>query len=748
MSNLKYVSVAVFIVICALSNNLKAQVIEWKTFTSVGTINDIAVDDTQLWAASNGGVLQFSASIENISESTALTKFTNTEGLSGNDIVAVEIDKKNNSVWVALSNGDLNRYLSDENRWELIDDYKGQEIQDFVIFGDSIYVALDIGVSLYLIDKEEVKETYRNMGLSVDNSVIQVAANHIFIDGTDIWVSTDKGLAQSSLLLANLQAPASWQAFTRSDGLPNDFVNQLVVFENIPYAATRSGVVRYVNGIWEPAGLTGDVIELDLVSANSFFPTATLVAFRSDGVHWYEQVTNSWSLLGGQLSNVTTLSTAREGNVWIGRENVGLGKYKFDSGTWEFVPNNGPARSNFESLALDSKGRLWSASIGGGIQMLENDVWTNFSTQNGLPSNDFRTIVVDAQDKIWAGSWGGGLVSLEETGNDFTITRFDTANNILAGFIADPGFVLVPSIFTDRDNNLWILNRQAVNTRVVAVHTAENNFLYFSTTQGIRSQFLKTGIVDQAGRVWLGTEDRGVNVLVLNETLNDPSDDDYAQGLTAGGGELFSNNITSIAEDQDGTIWIGTDAGLNFWFAGTSGEEFDTPVNVVGVDGVDNKWIGTNNGITILRGHFDPLGDITTGNSQLVADKVSAFAFDFKTGIVWIGTDRGLSRGKTLFTAPKDDLKLLSGYPNPYIIDRTGRRFTITNLVSAIRVKIFDSSGRLVRELDNELEIVGAQAFWDGTNKNGDIVASGIYVYLAYTDNNISGTGKIAVVRR
>lgn len=748
MPKVKCIFIAVFLLSYTLANYLAAQVVEWKTFTSVGTINDIAVDDVELWAASNGGALQFPSSTENISVSTALTKVTNTEGLFGNDIVAVEIDKKNNSVWLALSSGHLNRYLSGEDRWELIEDYKGQEIQDFVIFGDSIYVALDIGVSLYLINKQEVKETYRNLGLSADNSVTKVAANHIIIDGTDIWVSTDKGLAQSSLLLANLQAPASWQAFTQSNGLPSNFVNQLVVFENTPYAATRSGVVRLVNNVWESAGLTGDVTELDLVSPNSFFTNETIIALRSDGVHWYDPNSNSWPALGGGLSDVTTVNAGSDGNIWIGRQNVGLGKYNFASGLWEFVPNNGPARSNFEGLAIDSKGRLWSASIGGGIQMLENDVWTNFSRQTGLPSNDFRTIVVDADDKVWAGSWGGGLVSLEEADEGFTITSFDSSNGVLAGFIGDPAFVLVPSIFTDSANNLWILNREAINTRVVAVHTTDNDFLYFSTTQGVRSQFLTAGIVDQAGRVWLGTEDRGVNVLTLNETLFDQSDDDYSQGLTASSGEIFSNNVTSIAQDQDGTIWIGTDAGLNFWFAGTSGEEFDTPVNVVGVDGIDNKWVGTDNGITIMRGHFDKLGDITTGNSQLVADKVSAFAFDAQTGVVWIGTDRGLSRAKTLFTAPKDDLDLLSGYPNPYIIDGSGQRFTITNLVSDSSIKIFDSSGRLVRELDNDLEIVGAQAFWDGFDKDGDFVANGIYVYLAYDNNNLSGAGKVAVVRR
>jgi len=43
----------------------------------------------------------------------------------------------------------------------------------------------------------------------------------------------------------------------------------------------------------------------------------------------------------------------------------------------------------------------------------------------------------------------------------------------------------------------------------------------------------------------------------------------------------------------------------------------------------------------------------------------------------------------------------------------------------------------------------GGRAFWDGRDKNGALVSSGIYFIVAYAENGSQTvTGKIAVIRR
>ncbi len=720
----------------------------WQSFTSVGAIEALEVGRGSVWAASDGGVLQLRL------DDFAMQKFTNTEGLSSNRVVAVAIDR-HGSVWFGLFNGLLNRYLPDSGEWEVVQDYRDQTITDIVPFGDSLYVGLGIGVSLYTLDKREVKETYVNFGLSSGGNLEQVRANAVFIDGTDIWVATNRGLARSSLTLPNLQAPASWEQHTVADGLPTDQINGVVVLDGVPYAATAAGVSRLAQGVWQDVGgLTGDVSAIDVVRANAFFAQNTVVTFTGSGVFWLDQ-TDRWQRLGPSLGDITALDGDDQGRVWVGRRNLGLATFDFDTQAWQTFEAAGPRSSNFRDLALDSKGRLWCASeqVAGqpaGVQMYDGEKWWHFDRRTVLPSDDQRAVVVDAQDRVFFGSWGGGLTIFEDAGNGFQVTQIDTTGGILAGSVT-PAFVLVNALAIDRLGNVWALNRLANNTRVLVAFSPDRRYQHFSSNEGLFTPFVTTLAVDRANRIWIGTQDRGIKVLDYNDTLFDKSDDDFTQGLVTSEG-LLSNEITALAEDSEGVMWIGSEEGVNFWFGGNVGVQrglINDFINTIGVDAQNNKWFGTANGVSLLRPDGRTYIHFTTRTSPIVSETVLSFAFNAETGDVWIGTTNGLSLVKTPFTEPKPDLSQLSGFPNPFILDNSGRVFTITNLAANTSVVIFSSSGRRIRRYTaDEVEQMGGLVPWDGRDSNQELVASGVYVYLAYTDGNLAAAGKVAVIRR
>jgi ligand-binding sensor domain-containing protein len=724
------------------------QILEWKSYTSVGAIKDIAIGGGNVWSGSNGGVLQLHTS------NLDITKITNTEGLASNEVTAVEIDQ-HGSVWFALFDGVLNRYLPEQDEWEVVEDYKGQVITDVVAFGDSLYIGLNIGVSLYTIDKREVKETYTNLGFSTGGNVEKVAANSVFLNGRDIWVSTDRGIAQSSIDLPNLQAPASWRQYTTANGLPTNQINKVVVLDSTPYAATSSGVSRLVNGVWSSTGLNGmDVRGIDIVKANQFFLQNTVVSFVNFGV-FYLNASDQWQQLGSNFGEVTAVKTDDEGAIWTGRKDQGLARFSVALNDWELFETNSPASNNFTSIALDSKGRLWCASQERGVHVFDGVGWTNFSTENGLKNNDQRTVVVDSQDRVWFGSWGGGITIFEETTDGFNITQIDNRDGILAGFPGDPNFVLVNWLDVDQSGNVWILNREAVTTRILVTHTLQDEWIYFSRTELTApgetqfTPFVMTIEIDDGGRVWIGTEANGIKVLDHNNTLADNNDDNVSQGLTVSGDDLLSDRINALAEDRDGVMWIGTDQGVNFWFGNRVGNQFgviNNFINAIGVDARNNKWFGTPSGISVLGRDGVIRDTFTTGNSPLVSSNVISFAFDEETGDIWIGTTNGLSRVKTPFTAPKPDLTLLTGFPNPFRLNDSIREFTITNLAENTTVVIYNGSGKRIRRFDAS-EIQGAQVFWDGRDEKNNLVPSGVYVFLAFVEGGISATGKVAVIR-
>ncbi|MBN2012829.1 T9SS type A sorting domain-containing protein [candidate division KSB1 bacterium] len=82
------------------------------------------------------------------------------------------------------------------------------------------------------------------------------------------------------------------------------------------------------------------------------------------------------------------------------------------------------------------------------------------------------------------------------------------------------------------------------------------------------------------------------------------------------------------------------------------------------------------------------------------------------------------------------DFQLMQNYPNPLNATTTIRYDIPTQ--SHVSLRIYDTLGRLVTELVNaEGRAAGAHAVvWDGTNFDGTVVPSGLYVYALQTEKS------------
>jgi ribosomal protein S11 len=81
-------------------------------------------------------------------------------------------------------------------------------------------------------------------------------------------------------------------------------------------------------------------------------------------------------------------------------------------------------------------------------------------------------------------------------------------------------------------------------------------------------------------------------------------------------------------------------------------------------------------------------------------------------------------------------------YPNPVRETYQGS-VAIKGLVANTNVKITDMGGNLVFETES----LGGQAIWDGTNFQGDRVATGVYmIYLSSPDGSFSHVTKLLFI--
>jgi flagellar hook assembly protein FlgD len=83
--------------------------------------------------------------------------------------------------------------------------------------------------------------------------------------------------------------------------------------------------------------------------------------------------------------------------------------------------------------------------------------------------------------------------------------------------------------------------------------------------------------------------------------------------------------------------------------------------------------------------------------------------------------------------------------PNPYVLP-SGVKLKIDGLVEGSTVKIITLSGEVIKEFDSP---GGRIASWDGTDKKGNLVPSGIYIVVAFNkDASKVGKGKVAIIRK
>jgi hypothetical protein len=87
-------------------------------------------------------------------------------------------------------------------------------------------------------------------------------------------------------------------------------------------------------------------------------------------------------------------------------------------------------------------------------------------------------------------------------------------------------------------------------------------------------------------------------------------------------------------------------------------------------------------------------------------------------------------------------------YPNPCYLNKGQDEVKIANLPSPdSKVDIYTISGELVRNLDDETEIIGSTATWDLKNDDGENVARGVYLYVVSDKSDNKKMGKIAIIK-
>lgn len=191
-----------------------------------------------------------------------------------------------------------------------------------------------------------------------------------------------------------------------------------------------------------------------------------------------------------------------------------------------------------------------------------------------------------------------------------------------------------------------------------------SRFARLDIQQGLSQTTVTALAQDQAGNVWIGTQNGlnrydGFAVTVfrpdpkLSHSLND-------------------NFITALQVDQLGVIWVGTLNGLNRFdpslgqfenIRSASADSEDEVVLSLHLDAQQQLWVGTNKGLALWHAPSQRLQwpmQEDANNAALQNSNIVALSAD-ADGLLWLGTPRGLAH----FDPRSGKLSPASGFPFP-----------------------------------------------------------------------------------
>jgi hypothetical protein len=237
--------------------------------------------------------------------------------------------------------------------------------------------------------------------------------------------------------------------------------------------------------------------------------------------------------------------------------------------------------------------------------------------------------------------------------------------------------------------------------------------------------------------------------LVVSQKKNYPTPEgktpvDFAFDKDAGNLWMITvGNLAYMDEDRDTLIQPQSTKGL-------MGAEYTS----IDRDVQGNIWLGSSNQgvfrLTKYKKSRDTLSVVHfTTKDGLLSNRVHDMAIDPVLGMAWFAHDVGITRysRNDLRNAQKfmtsEAPAGVKAYPNPFR-PKLGHRLVIDNIAEDSFVSIYNRGGSLVRSFRNA-EVLGGRAEWDGLDKNGKLVAPGVYHYVVRKGSK-KETGKIILV--
>jgi PAS domain S-box-containing protein len=455
--------------------------------------------------------------------------------------------------------------------------------------------------------------------------------------------------------------------------------------------------IRYGHSLGDPKSLSSDRIRSAFESKDGTFWVAT-----TSGVDLFDRRTakvRQHIVLPPDLPGIDPnpelqLSFCEDhaGVLWMTFSyGYGLARINRESGTLTVYSLDGTGKDNTlqagaRSIVELGDGTLWIGTTASGILKL-NPERTRFvryrnnpADPNSLSGDQVHALFLDREGNMWAGTNGAG------------VNRFSPRPLAFKAYqhkVGDPNSLdmnYTTSIFEDSRGLLWIGSMKALGQ----LDRKTGKMIFYRRSGGpgeLSSTWVVSMAEDRSGHLWFGTVGAGVNRFdrrtgkfkVFRYNPADPH-------------SLSHNTVQAVFVDHKGTVWVGTEDGLDRFDEATQSFQVykaghgrnESRVDQIAEDLKGALWIATQ-ATGLVRfdpdsGHFTSYRH-TSDSRSLSNDMTNSVCVDH-TGMIWVGTQNGLNRldpGAGTFTRYYERNGLAGNNVSKILEDETGSLWVSTS---------------------------------------------------------------------
>ena len=326
------------------------------------------------------------------------------------------------------------------------------------------------------------------------------------------------------------------------------------VCEPAVWASARQ-VTAFHHTMWASDTGLGAVFDIQQAADGYLWLTTSTGVFRFDGVRFQsvEEVTNG----AVENSQIHSAFLSSSGGVWLKTRAAGLLFWK-DGRLTVFNDRRCTPALQMEGLAEDHDGALWIQGSGGLFHM-RGSVCEQVGAEHGYPGGFPAAILVDHRGTVWVRTLGGDLLFLLRGQSRFQRLQYSAGALSAAFVLAAP----THNAFLNEapDGAIWLSDdyglRRVANSAGAPVATSPPD-------KGGKENIQFGDFTFAAdGSLWAAS-DRGMRRFDHVERWQTPRamEDSPGESFTAEQG-LSSNAAWKVLIDREGSVWVGTNAGLD-----------------------------------------------------------------------------------------------------------------------------------------------------------------------------------------